>query len=147
MTRDYTGHGNVLIEFFPTKGAVSQLYTRFSRVLHILQKLSHLNIARVKDAAPHKPLLLLCLLEIAAEGGLSQEIMPITGEFAFRFAGFWSVVAHRRPQRPGIKLPLFHMKTDGFWQPLDARHNVLKYRDLPAHQHLAWHRSHKSLGS
>lgn len=99
---------------------------------NLLQKLSHLNIDRAKGAAPHKPLLLLCLLEIAAEGGLTEEIMPVTGELAFRFAGYWSVVVHRRPNRPEIKLPLFHMKSDGFWLPLDREQNVMKYRDLPA---------------
>ncbi len=54
----------------------------------LLQKLSHLNIDRAKGAAPHKPLLLLCLLEIAAESGLTEEIMPVTGELAFRFANY-----------------------------------------------------------
>lgn len=100
---------------------------------NILHKLSHLNIDRAKGAAPHKPLLLLCLLEIAAEGGLTVEIMPVTGELAFRFASYWSVVVHRRPQRPEIKLPLFHIKSDGFWLPLDAEQNVMMYRDLPAY--------------
>lgn len=102
---------------------------------NLLHKLSHLHIDRAKGAAPHKPLLLLCLLEIAAEGGLTGEIMPVTGELAFRFAGYWSVVVHRRPQRPEIKLPLFHMKSDGFWQPLDEQHNVMKHRDMPAYIH------------
>ena len=65
----------------------------------ILRKLSHLNIDRAKGTAPHKPLLLLCLLELAEEGGLTQEILPVTGELAFRFASYWSAVAHRRPLR------------------------------------------------
>lgn len=100
---------------------------------NLLHKLSHLNIDRAKGAAPHKPLLLLCLLEIAAEGGLTEEIMPVTGELAFRFANYWSVVVHRRQNRPEIKLPLFHMKSAGFWLPLDAEQKVMKYRDLPAY--------------
>jgi putative restriction endonuclease len=98
----------------------------------ILRKLAHLNIDRARGAAPHKPLLLLCLLEIAEEGGLSHELMPVTGELAFRFASYWSVVAHRRQMRPDIKLPLFHMKSDGFWLPLDEQHTVLRHRELPA---------------
>lgn len=98
----------------------------------ILHKLSHLNIDRAKGAAPHKPLLLLCLLEIAEEGCLTRELMPITGELAFRFSGYWSVVAHRRPQRPDMKLPLFHIKSDGLWNPLDADMNVLRHREMPA---------------
>lgn len=104
---------------------------------NILRKLLHLNIDRAKGTAPHKPLLLLCLLEIAEEGGLTQELMPITGELAFRFSGYWAVVAHRRPQRPDMKLPLFHMKSDGFWQPLDENMNVLKHREMPAYIHFA----------
>ncbi len=98
----------------------------------ILRRLAHLNIDRAKGVAPHKPLLLLCMLEIAEEGGLSEELMPVTGELAFRFASYWSVVAHRRPMRPDIKLPLFHMKTDDFWSPLDEQHVVLRHRELPA---------------
>jgi putative restriction endonuclease len=99
---------------------------------NLLKKLSRLKIDRSRGAAPHKPLLLLCLLELAEEGSLSQETMPITGELAFRFSSFWSVVAHRRPQRPDLKLPLFHMRSDGFWQPLDEQMQILRYRDLPA---------------
>lgn len=100
---------------------------------NLLHKIAHLNIDRAKGAAPHKPILLLCLLEIAAEGGLTEETMPVTGELAFRFASYWSVVVHRRQNRPEIKLPLFHMKSDGFWLPLDAEQEVMKYRDLPAY--------------
>ena len=49
---------------------------------NLLHRIARLNIDRTKGAAPHKPLLLLCLLEIAAEGGLTTEIMPVTGELA-----------------------------------------------------------------
>ena len=52
---------------------------------NLLHKIAHLNIDRAKGAAPHKPLLLLCLLEIAVDGGLTEGIMPVTGEMAFRF--------------------------------------------------------------
>lgn len=98
----------------------------------LLHKLSHLKIDRSRGAAPHKPLLLLCLLELAEEGALTDELLPITGELAFRFSSFWSVVAHRRSQKPDLKLPLFHMRSDGFWQPLDEQRQILLYRDLPA---------------
>ena len=96
-----------------------------------LHTLSRLNIDRARGAAPHKPLLLLCLLEMAEQDGL-PEVMPVTGELTFRFAGYWSVVAHRRPQRPDLKLPLYHMKSDGLWLPLDARQNPLQHREMPA---------------
>lgn len=98
----------------------------------IFRKLSRLNIDRARGSAPHKPLLLLCLLEIAEQSGLS-EVMHVTGELTFYFAGYWSVVSHRRSQRPDIKLPLYHMKSDGFWLPLDAEQNPLQHRDMPAY--------------
>jgi putative restriction endonuclease len=92
-----------------------------------LPKLSHLKIDRPRGAAPHKPLLLLCLLEFAEEGALTRGIMPITGELAFRFSRFWSVVAHRRPQRPDLKLPLVSHPI-----PADLQHGFLFCRCLGA---------------
>jgi putative restriction endonuclease len=103
---------------------------------NILQKLSRLNIDRARGAAPHKPLLLLCLLEIAEQGAL-QEFMPVTGVLTFNFIEYWSVVAHRRSQRPDIKLPLYHMKSDGLWLPLDAEQNTLRHREMPTFIHFA----------
>lgn len=51
---------------------------------NLLHRIARLNIDLTKGAAPYKPLLLLCLLEIAAEGWLTDEIMPVNGELAFR---------------------------------------------------------------
>jgi len=44
---------------------------------------------------------------------MSQKIMPITGDFAFRFASYCSVFAYRRPQKPDLKLPLSHVRSEG----------------------------------
>lgn len=101
-----------------------------------LAKLSQLKVDRAKGIAPHKPLLLLSLCDLAEEGLLTQELMPVTGELGFRFANYWSVVAYRRSQRPDLKLPLYHMKSDGFWLPLDQHHQALKHRELPAYLQL-----------
>lgn len=71
------------------------------------------------DPAPHKPLLLLVIFELAELGALSSIILPLSGELAFRFAGYWTVVAARRSQGPEVRMPLYHLKSGGFWQPLD----------------------------
>ncbi|MEI7838092.1 MAG: HNH endonuclease [Planctomycetota bacterium] len=71
------------------------------------------------DYAPHKPLLLLVVLELAEKGGLSEPDLPLTGELVFRFLAFWTVVAPRRTQRPEITLPFFHLRAEGVWTPLD----------------------------
>jgi putative restriction endonuclease len=86
-----------------------------------LAKLGHLKIDRSKGPAPHKPLLLLVVLELAEKGELPAELLPLSPALAFRFATFWTIVAHRRRQRPDVRLPFFHLQSDGVWQPLDER--------------------------
>jgi hypothetical protein len=86
-----------------------------------LATIGKLKIDRSKGPAPHKPLLLLAVLELAERGELPADVLPLSPALAFRFATFWSVAAHRRRQRPDVRLPFFHLKSDGVWQPLDAR--------------------------
>lgn len=84
-----------------------------------LQVVSNLRIDRKGTIAPHKPLLLLVLAELAEQGKLSSSILRLTGELVFRFLAYWTVVAERRTQRPNIHLPFYHMRSDGCWTPLD----------------------------
>lgn len=85
-----------------------------------LRKIAKLAVDKASgDPAPHKPLLLLVICELAELGALQNAILPLTGELAFRFAGYWTVVAARRSQGPEVRMPLYHLKTGGFWQPLD----------------------------
>jgi putative restriction endonuclease len=85
-----------------------------------LKVVSNLRVDRKGTVAPHKPLLLLVIAELAEQGKLSDKILPLTGELVFRFLAYWTVVAERRPQRPDIHLPFYHMRGDGCWLPLDA---------------------------
>jgi putative restriction endonuclease len=85
-----------------------------------LSKLAKLKVDKARrDPAPHKPLLLLVVLELAEQGQLPKDVLPLTPELAFRFCTYWSIVAHRRTQRPDIRFPFFHLKSDGIWSPLD----------------------------
>jgi putative restriction endonuclease len=81
-----------------------------------LTKLTRLRIDRASgDPAPHKPLLLLSILELAQAGELPMRQLPLSPELAFRFFGYWSVVTERRKQKPDIRLPFHFLKSDGFW--------------------------------
>jgi putative restriction endonuclease len=85
-----------------------------------LDKLSKLRVDRASgDPAPHKPLLLLAVLERAERGQLPPRTLPLTPELAFQFYTYWAVVAHRRRQRPDIRLPFHHLQGDGVWTVLD----------------------------
>jgi putative restriction endonuclease len=84
-----------------------------------LGKCASLKVDRARgDPAPHKPLLLLVVLELAEQGKLPSDVLPLTPELAFQFCTYWNVVAHRRRQRPDVRFPFYHLKSDGFWSPL-----------------------------
>ncbi len=84
-----------------------------------LKVVSNLRVDRKGSIAPHKPLLLLVLAELAEQGKLTDEILPLTGELVFRFLAYGTVVAERRSQRLDIRLPFFYMRSDGCWTLLD----------------------------
>lgn len=84
-----------------------------------LKVVSNLRVDRKGTIAPHKPLLLLVLAELAEQGNLTDKNIRLTGELVFRFLAYWTVVAERRPQRPDIHLPFYHLRSDGCWVPVD----------------------------
>ncbi len=87
---------------------------------HWLKVVANLRVDRKKgNIAPHKPLLLLVLAEIAEQGNLGDPLLQLTGELVFRFLAYWTIVAGRRSQRPDITLPFYHLHSEGFWEPLD----------------------------
>lgn len=84
-----------------------------------LNRIANLKVDRARgDPAPHKRLFLLVVLDLVEDGELQQEILPLTGELAFRFSTFWTAVAHRRKQKPDIRMPFHHLKSGGFWVAL-----------------------------
>jgi len=86
-----------------------------------LHKLATLRIDRARgNPAPHKPLLLLVLMEMAEKGEIRSREVPLSPDLAFRFSVFWSVVAQRRKQSPEVRLPFHHLGSSGMWQPLMA---------------------------
>ncbi len=86
-----------------------------------LNKLSQLRIDRARgNPAPHKPLLLLVIMEMAEKGEITNREVMLSPDLAFRFSVFWSVVAQRRKQHPEVRLPFHHLGSSGIWQPLTA---------------------------
>jgi putative restriction endonuclease len=84
-----------------------------------LGRIAHLRVYKARGGpAPHKPLLLLVLLDLAEQGELRQDPLPLTPELAFRFYSYWNIVAHRRNQRPDVRFPFHHLQSDGFWSAL-----------------------------
>ncbi len=67
--------------------------------------------------APHKPFLLLSILDLFAQGSLQTNLIEITPELGNLFAKYWQVLMP--PDRRGnMALPFFHMRSSRFWHLL-----------------------------
>lgn len=67
--------------------------------------------------APHKPLLLLSLIELAEAGELPPGPLPLSAGLRVRFMGYWQIVVRRWTTRPDIRMPFYYLSTQGFWTP------------------------------
>jgi len=64
--------------------------------------------------APHKPILLLSVLDLFAQALVAANLIEITPELGELFAAYWSKVMP--PERRGnLALPFFHLRSSGFW--------------------------------
>jgi hypothetical protein len=96
-----------------------------SRWLSVLNDL-HYDPAR--GIAPHKPLLLLVLCDLAEEGKLSTSTLQRNGDLAFRFSSYFRAVALRRGTKPDVRLPFFHLRTEGVWTGSSLHQNATSPR-------------------
>ncbi len=87
-----------------------------------LTKLAHLKLDRARgDPAPHKPLLLLAVMDMIEAGRQTTAVIPLSAELTYQFLTYWRIVAHRRKTAPDIRLPFHHLSGDHVWEPLDAQ--------------------------
>jgi putative restriction endonuclease len=85
-----------------------------------LGKLTKLNPASGRGQcwgkAPHKPLLLLCLVDMAEAGELTGRTFTRTANLVLRFKEYGALVSERWPTRLDLRMPFFYLRTQGFWQ-------------------------------
>lgn len=96
-----------------------------------LDRIAKLNKAR--NNAPHKPLLLLTVLDLAEAGAFGVGPLSLTPEIAFRFETFAQIVSYRRSQRIDIRMPFHHLKSDGFWLPFTQDGSPSKHRSVTSY--------------
>ena len=89
-------------------------------------KFGRLRVNMAGGISPHKPCLLLAVIDIAEAGALSSNEILYRPEITERFNDYFKVVRKER-DRPNIYMPFFHLKSDGFWhlQPRKGRETVL----------------------
>jgi hypothetical protein len=69
--------------------------------------------------APHKPLLLLSVFDLYAQGSLSVNLIKISSELSQLFSAYWNVIFPdtKRQNVQSYSLPFYHLSTEenGFW--------------------------------
>jgi len=84
-----------------------------------LGKLTRLNPAsgrgQCRGKAPHKPLLLLCLVDMAEAGELTGRTFTRTANLVLRFKEYGALVSERWPTRLDLRMPFFYLKNQGLW--------------------------------
>jgi len=67
--------------------------------------------------APHKPLVLLSVLDLLAEGTIQSNLIEFDDDLVDLFNIYWSIV-DPPSQRANIAFPLWHLQSEGFWHLL-----------------------------
>lgn len=67
--------------------------------------------------APHKPLLLLAVIDLFAQGNIRTNCIELTEELGEIFARYWARIVPSE-KRGNIAMPFFHLRSDGFWHLL-----------------------------
>ena len=72
--------------------------------------------------APHKPILLLCVLDLFDSGRILSNLVEITDDLVELFGRYWErVLPFGRPGN--LALPFFHLRGDGFWHLIPRHEN------------------------
>jgi putative restriction endonuclease len=92
---------------------------KMDETIEWLGRLCHLNVAKTAErgCAPHKPLLLLCVMDMIEDGAIRTQSIPYSPELFFRFQCYWAIVYDRQRNKPDMRLP-FHAlggRRDRIW--------------------------------
>jgi putative restriction endonuclease len=91
-----------------------QTENQLSKYLTQLKKLRRSRNKKI-GAAPHKPILLLAIIEGIEKGDIISNRIAITPELVLYFKDIWSKLV-TTAHSPNFALPFFHMKSEPFWR-------------------------------
>jgi len=83
--------------------------------------------AITKHAAPHKPLLLLSVLDRFAEGTVEENEIRLDPGLLDLFNDYWALIMPDQ-SRSKIALPFYHLSSEGFWHliPQPGNENIIE---------------------
>lgn len=74
----------------------------------------HVNRSKQRGNAPHKPILLLSVLELVSQGKIHQNEIYLSPELISAFLKYWSNLV-ASDHKATIALPFYHLIGDQFW--------------------------------
>lgn len=78
------------------------------------RKFQRLRVDRAHGTAPHKPILLLAVIELFEREALPENRIELTPQLNQTFLKYWSYLGSAN-HNPDISRPYFHMKSGKFW--------------------------------
>jgi putative restriction endonuclease len=96
-------------------------------LINYFDKFTRLRVNTAGGQSPHKPCLLLSVIDLVEAGALSTNEILYRPELTERFNDYFDAVRTDR-DRPNIYMPFFHLRSEGFWhlQPLKGRTAILQ---------------------
>ncbi len=81
---------------------------------YYINKFQELGISRSRGLAPHKPILLLAIIELIEQGEIRHNQISLSPELIAAFLKLWQLLGSAN-HNADIGLPFFHLRSDGFW--------------------------------
>lgn len=78
------------------------------------RKFQRLRVDRAHGVAPHKPILLLSVIDLFRIGTISRNEIYLSPELIAAFHRYWSFLGSDQ-HHPDISRPFFHMRSGKFW--------------------------------
>lgn len=77
-------------------------------------KFQRLRVDRAHGTAPHKPILLLAVMEMVERHTITENRIDLSPQLTQTFLKYWSYLGSAS-HRPDISRPFFHMRSGKFW--------------------------------
>jgi putative restriction endonuclease len=91
-----------------TQQILSKYLVRFSEL--------HRNHKKDVGSAPHKPILLLALIDEIDRGTITRNLIPITPELVATFRAYWRTLVPPGTWQERMVYPFRYLIQDGFWE-------------------------------
>jgi len=87
---------------------------KLEALVYYAKKFERLRVDRAHGVAPHKPILLLSVIDLFKRGIISTNEIYLSPELTDTFHKYWNFLGSDQ-HNPDISRPFFHMRSGKFW--------------------------------